>query len=84
MRRVSFVRVLDTMRRVDVDRPIYRGGSWVIDMLLADGLATWLTTPRGHRVALTDAGQDVKREMVQLEQEGLLRGCWPGDGFMPI
>ncbi|SDV49674.1 hypothetical protein SAMN05216551_10939 [Chitinasiproducens palmae] len=37
---VSFVRVFDTIRRVDGDRPIYSGGSWVTDMLLAGGLST--------------------------------------------
>ena len=80
--RISKLRILDKLRRIRLEMPIYASGDRVIDMLLAEGLVIAVPTPGGSRIGVSGSGAAAIREMSHAESHGALRGCW-GESVNP-
>lgn len=80
--RISKLRLLDRMRRIRLDHPLYSGGDRALDYALRSGLATVRHVPQGRRLMLTEAGAQLLSEMGESEAHGNLSGCWTLD--MPM
>ncbi len=73
---ISKLRLLDRMRRIRLDHPLYDGGDRVTDYVLRAGLVTGRHVPGGRRLLLTEEGARVLLEMSEAEAHGRLSGCF--------